>query len=258
MTVLARTKGRITVATRSIRAKSFPEQNQKTYAFGSDRKSHRRSVGARFLSRFVLVAVGLVTTLGLQVPSASASTAKVALNFAEYALATATHDRPTHVVSAADVSNAVITSSTISTSLHLVFNLGDVMGYSRIIDLVDTTTFKNTCVYFPNKVGGTPKIIPCPDRALGLWNSLPAVLGASRKAVAAAASHGHAVSGADVVIAGAQRHLSMIPKPTFGAGKGNTVKFGTKVEIGKSIIFTIFICVSFPKTAYGIPTEVAC
>lgn len=234
------------------------ELNQNTQAVAFFRRPFRSAGRKPLLNRFSLVAVGLITTLGLGVPLASASSANVALNIAKYAVATATHDRPQHVASAADVSNAVNTTSSITTNLNLLFNLGDVMGYTRIIDLYDQLTYKNTCVYFPMKIDGTPKIIQCPDRALGEWNNLPGVLGASRAAVSAAASHDRAVAGADVVAADTHVRFTMIPKPTFRAGEGGTVKFGTKVVMGKSTVFTVYICISFPKTAYGIPTQVAC
>jgi hypothetical protein len=182
----------------------------------------------------------------------------VALSIADYALATATHERPAQVVNAADVTNAVSLTSLNTKNLELLMNLDEVYGYSRIILLFDLKSFSDTCVDFPNKVGGAPRIISCPHEAQGLLNSRPGVLVASSEAVASAAQRGQAVSGSDVVAAASKYHLVVKPKPNFAAGEGGTVKFATLVEMPPNLKFTVYICVQFPKTAYGIPTQVAC
>jgi hypothetical protein len=196
--------------------------------------------------------------LGLGSPVAAVTPPWVALSIAKYAVATATHDRPAHVVTAAEVSNAVGLTSVNTKNLSLLFNLGDVFGFSRVILLFDQKPFSDTCIDFPNTVGGAPRVIPCPHQAQGLWNSRPGVMNASGDAIAAAAARGEAVSGADVVKANAAWHLSLVPTPTFAAGQGGKVKFGTLVEMPPNLKFTVYICVQFPKTAYGIPVQVAC
>jgi hypothetical protein len=80
----------------------------------------------------------------------------------------------------------------------------------------------------------------------------------SDRAVAYAASRGHAVSGADVVAAAKIYHLTLLHKPTFLAGQGGNVKFTTLVEMGANTKFTVNNCVRMPQTAFGIPVEVAC
>jgi hypothetical protein len=182
----------------------------------------------------------------------------VALSIAEYALATATHDRPTHVVTAADVSNAVDINTVNTENLVLTINLGDVFGYSRLVLLIDQKTFANICINFPNTVGGAPRIISCPHQAQGLWNSYGGALGASDRAIAAAAAAGYAVSGADVVTAAKAYHLTLAHKPTFLAGQGGKVEFTTLVEMGAHTKFTVNNCVQLPETAFGLPLQVAC
>ena len=218
----------------------------------------RRRVPPRHLPQFVATALVAATFLGHSAPVGAATPSSVALSIAKYAVATATHDRPAHVVTAADVSNAVGLSSVNTRRLFLLFNLDDVVGFSRVVLLFDQKLFTDTCVDFPNTVGGAPRVIPCPHEAQGLWNSRAGVMSASNDAIAVAAARGHAVSGADVVKANAAWHLSLIPKPTFAAGQGGKVKFGTLVEMPPNVKFTVYICVEFPKTAYGIPVQVAC
>ncbi len=203
-------------------------------------------------------AVVVASLLASASPLGAAGTKSVALSIADYAVATASHDRPAHVVTAADVSNAVSIMSVNPKSLLLLMNLNEVNGFSRDIDLFDRTTFADTCVNLPNTIAGPPRIVSCPREAQGLINSRPGVLEVSNAAVASAAKHGAAVSGADVVAADASFHLTMQPTPTFAAGEGGRVKFGTLVEKPPNQKFTVYICVQFPKTAYGIPFIVAC
>jgi hypothetical protein len=196
--------------------------------------------------------------LGLGSPVGASTPSSVALSIAEYALATATHDRPAHVVTAADVSNAVGINTVNTTNLIPLINLGDVFGYSRLVLLVDQKNFADICINFPNTVGGAPSIISCPQQAQGLWNSHAAALGASNRAIAAAAAAGHAVSGAHVVTAAKAYRLTLVHMPTFLAGQGGKVEFTTLVEMGASTKFSVNNCVQLPKTAYGIPQQVAC
>jgi hypothetical protein len=222
----------------------------------SAHKNHRR--GALRYLKALAPALAATVALGIPSPVAGAGVKSVALNIADYALATATHDRPAHVVNAADVTNAVSLTTINTMNLELLMNLNEVYGYSRIILLFDQKSFSDTCVDFPNKVGGAPRIIPCPHEAQGLLNSRPGVMIASSEAVASAALHGQAVSGSNVVAAAAKFHLTVSPKPTFAAGNGGTVKFATLVEMPPSLKFTVYICVRFPRTEYGTPTQVAC
>jgi hypothetical protein len=218
----------------------------------------RRRDCARRRVGWVTSVLVVATMLGLASPVEAATPSSVALSIAEYAVATATHDRPAHVVSAADVSNAVEVYAVNSKQLYLLFNLDQVFGFSRVVLLFDEKPFSDICIHFPDSVGGVPRIIHCPRQAQGIWNSRPAVMFASGNAIAAAAARGQAVSGADVVKASAAYHLSLRPKPTFTAGQGATVKFATLVEMPPDAKFIVDICVRFPETAYGIPVQVAC
>ena len=191
-------------------------------------------------------------------PVGAVGVKSVALNIADYALATATHDKPAQVVSAADVTNAVSLTSVNTKNLLLLMNIGDVTGYSRVVLLFDQNPYSDTCIEFPSKIDAAPRIIPCPHEAQGLLNSRPGVLNASSEAVAFAARRGEAVSGPDVSAAAAHYELTVDPKPTFAAGEGGIVNFGTLVEMPPNLKFTVHICVRFPKTAYGIPQQVAC
>jgi hypothetical protein len=201
----------------------------------------------------------VATLLGLTSPVGAAGTpSSAALSIAKYAVATATHDHPAHVVTAVDVSNAVGVTSVNSRSLYLLFNLDQVFGFSRVVLLFDEKPFSDICIDFPDTVGGVPRIIRCPHEAQGVWNSRPAVMSASGDAIAAATARGDAVSGSDVVKATGAFHLMLRPKPTFAAGQGGTVKFATLVEMPPNLKFIVDICVLFPRTAYGIPVQVAC
>ena len=71
----------------------------------TSRQSGRR--GGRGARRLAAPALALAMLLGLGSPVAAATSSSVVLRYATYAVATAIHDRPAHVVSAIDVSNAV-------------------------------------------------------------------------------------------------------------------------------------------------------
>jgi len=221
------------------------------------RQQRRRSRLLR-VSRTLTPGVAMVALLGLGSPVGASTSSSVALRIANYALATASHDSPAHVVTQADVSNAAGINTVNTKGLQLLINLGDVFGYSRLVLLVDPNTFTDICLNFPNTVGATAKIISCPHQAQGLWNSRAGALGVSNRAIAAAAAAGRAVSGADVVAAAKIYHVTLLHKPTFQAGQGGTVEFSTLVEMGLNTKFTVHNCVQLPRTAYGIPVEVAC
>jgi hypothetical protein len=191
-------------------------------------------------------------------PAGADGAKSVSLNIADYALATATHEKPARVVSAADVINAVSLTSVNTKGLLLLMNLDELIGYARVVLLFDQNPYSDTCIDFPNKVDAAPRIIRCPHEAQGLLNSRPGVMNASSEAVASAALRGEAVSGSDVAVAAAHYQLTVVPKPTFASGEGGIVKFGTLVEMPPNLKFTVHICVRFPKTAYGIPKQVAC
>jgi hypothetical protein len=220
---------------------------------------HRGWVGSIIwpCSPLLLLITAATTALGLASPLAGAASPPEVLTVANYAVATAIHDRPAHVVTADDVSNALATFYQLNNQLTLGYNLGNLLGVPRQISLYDSSRYAFTCVNFPNSIGGAPKIVPCSSKAEAAWQSLPFVLNASRRAVAAAASHAKAVAGADVVNAvGSGSTTSLAPKPNFLAGHGGKVRFMTKLTMGTTT--RVFICVKFPKTAYGIPLQVAC
>jgi hypothetical protein len=196
--------------------------------------------------------------LGSPVGASSASSSSVALRIADYAVATATHDNPAHVVTAADLSNAAGITAVNNTNLFLLINVGDVFGFSRLVLFFQEKPFVDICLNLPDTVGGTPKIIPCPRQARGLWDTHGGALAVSNRAIAAAAATGHAVSGADVVAAAKVYHLTLRRKPIFLAGQGGKVEFTTPVEMGLNTKFTVDTCVQLPKTAYGIPIWVPC
>ena len=223
----------------------------------TSRQSRRRD-GRLLDPRWAAAALAVVTLLGFGSPAAAATPSSVALRYATYAVATASHDRPARVVSAIDVSNAVSALSTISNNLSLFINLGDVLGYRRLAMFVDETRFTNTCVSFPDSVGAVPRIIPCPRRAIAQRSIWPDALRVSERAIVAAAAHGKAVSGVDVVAANRPALLTLVRDPTFAAGEGGQAKFATTIETGAKLKFTVYLCVRFPKTAYGIPVQVAC
>jgi hypothetical protein len=203
--------------------------------------------------------VTVAVLLGLGSPvGASSSSSSVALRIADYAVATASHDIPARVVSAADVSNAAGINTVNTTNLFLLINVGDVFGYSRLVLFFDEKPFKDICLDLPDTVGGAPKFISCPRQARALWDTHGGALAVSNRAIAAAAASGDAVSGADVVAAAKIYRLKFRHKPTFLAGQGGQVVFTTPVVMGADTKLTVNICVRLPKTAYGIPVWVPC
>lgn len=204
------------------------------------------------------LAAATVVLLGLDVGMVGASSSTFALKIGEYAVATASHDRPAHVVNAADVSNAFDTFSTPQTyHLGLVFNIDEVVGYPRFVEIVNTVTYKDTCLDFPDRIAANPTIVPCPLPAMAMYSGESNVLAIGRRAIAAAASHGMAVSGADVVTADTDPHLKMDPTPNFAAGQGGLVKFDVHVRANQTPI-SYSLCLILPKTAYGLSHLVAC
>lgn len=220
---------------------------------------HRGWIGSilRPCSRMLLPATVATMLFSLASPLANAAPSPEVLTLANYAVATATHDRPAHVVTAADVSNALATFNRLNSQLTLGYNLGNLLGTPFQIALFNSNNFTSTCVNFPDSIGGVPKIVPCSNKAVAAWQSLPLIFDVSRRAVAVAASHGRAVAGTDVVIVAGSGSTSLAPKPTFRAGQGGKVRFMTKLKTGTTTS-QVFVCVQFPKTAYGIPSQVAC
>lgn len=221
-------------------------------------KPQRRRSWPQWTSRTLIPAVAMVVLLGVGSPVGAATSSSVALRIAQYAVATATHDSPAHVVTAADVSNAASITTVNTTSLELLINLGDVFGFSRLVLFFGSKRYDDTCLNFPDTVGGAPTIIKCPHQAQALWGARAGALSISNRAIAAAAATGHAVSGADVVAASKEFHATLSQTPTFRSGQGGKVEFTTIVELGLKAKFTVHNCVQLPKTAYGIPVEVNC
>lgn len=221
-------------------------------------KKQRQHSWPRRVTRTLIPVATIVMLLGVGSPVGAASSSSIALRIADYAVATASHDVPAHVVTAADVSNATGINTVNTTNLFLLINVGDVFGYSRLVLFYQEKPFADICLNLPATVGGAPKIIPCPHQAQGIWNSRAGALGASNRAIAAAAASGRAVAGADVVAAAKIYGVTLRHKPTFLAGKGGVVEFTTLVEMGLNTKFTVNNCVQMPKTAYGIPVEVPC
>jgi hypothetical protein len=188
----------------------------------------------------------------------SAAPTSRALVVADYAVATASHERPSHVVNADDVFNAVATTRVNPTNLVLESDLGQIPDNPRLIVFLSPTLYRSTCVYFPNKINGAPKIVSCPPEASAAAVIESQTLNLSRNVIAVAASHGRAVSGADVIAAARAQKDELAATPTFRAGQGGKVKFNEQVSNGTSTIAAVVFCVLFPKTAYGIPKVVNC
>jgi hypothetical protein len=222
------------------------------------RRHPRRRNVTRRVSRAVAATAATVVLLGLGSPVGASTSSSVALRIARYALGTATHESPAHVVTAADVSNAAGISTVNPKGLEPLINLGDVYNYPRLVLFFDEKPFADICVNFPDTVGGRPTIIHCPHEAQGFWDARAGALSISNRAIANAAASGHAVSGADVVTAALTYGVTLHHPPTFHAGQGGTVKFSTPVEMGLNTKFTVNNCVRLPKTAFGIPVEVPC
>jgi hypothetical protein len=216
------------------------------------RRSWPRRVASTLTSALALaVLVGIGSSVGASTPKS------VAMRIAQYAVATASHDNPAHVVTATDVTNAAGIDTVNTTSLFVLINLDDVFGYSRLVLFFDQKPFSDICLNLPDTIGGMPTIIKCPRQAQGLWDSRAGALLVSNRAIAAAAATGKAVSGADVVAAAKRFGIPLRYKPTFRAGQGGKVEFTAPAEIGNTK-FIVNNCVRLPKTAYGIPVEVPC
>lgn len=213
----------------------------------------------RFFSCTAIVVAGSMVPLAAASRAEATTTASTfVLRIAKYAAATASNDRPASIVSAADVTNAVTTLSTLGENLQLGFNLGGVLGYSRLVLFIDHSTYSQICVVFPKVVGGIPRIEQCPSRAIAEWQFWPLVLRVSERAIAKAAAQGRAVSGSGIVAAGQADHLRPVSEPSFAAGRGGRVKFALTANLGGGSNSTVDVCVQFPKTAYGIPVQVGC
>lgn len=206
----------------------------------------------------ILTATVVMLLIDVGSPVGASSSSSVALRIADYAVATATHDNPAQIVTAADVSNAAGINTVNTANLFLLINVGDVFGFSRLILFFQEKPFKDICLNLPDTIGGAPRLIPCPRQARGLWDTHGGALAVSNRAIAAAAAAGRAVSGADLVRAAKVYHLTFRHKPTFLAGRGGVVEFTTPVEMGLNTKLTINICVQLPKAAYGVPVWVPC
>jgi hypothetical protein len=203
-------------------------------------------------------AVALVVVLGVGSPVGASTSKSVALRIVQYAVATASHDNPAHVVTAADVTNAAGIDTVNTANLFVLINLDDVFGYSRLVLFFEQKPFADICLNLPDTIGGAPTIIKCPRQAQGIWNSRGGALSVANRAIAAAAANDRAVSGADVVAAAKVYGITLRHKPMFRVGQGGTVEFITLVEMPPDAKFNVNNCVRFPKTAYGIPVEVPC
>ncbi len=189
--------------------------------------------------------------------TASSAVRDRVLAIANYAFVTATHSKPSHAVTAADLLNAVETEPLANTNLSLPVNIGDILAYPRLALFVNSTTFAQTCVSFPTRVGQRPREIKCPLRAIALWQEQPSVLSGSREAVAFAEVKGLAVSGSDVSQFFAGSNVHIVGNPSFKAGQGGVVRFAIKLKINETVEFGN-ICVRFPSTEAGIPVQVEC
>lgn len=226
----------------------------------SRNKSRHRLGRARAGDRtspILVIAVLLATTTMVMGPKAGAAQPSDVLTVADYAFSTAYHSRPPQFVTAADVANAVGTVPVNKANITLVFNIGDVLDYPRIVMFENDATFKQSCVDFSPKVGRRPTVIPCPANVVAVWSELPFVLNASRSAVADAASSGRAVSGANVAQFFNGSNYILRQQPTFRAGQGGIVAITWKLKVNGDLTSSV-VCVRFPKTEAGIPMQVAC
>jgi len=219
-------------------------------------ESLRPDYGTR--RRVLVIASMVVAALCVTTVTAHASSAPVVLKMARYAVATAVHDRPSRVVTGADVSNAADTfnldgeTDIPADGLFLVANLGELPGYPRVVLLISSTTFRDTCVDFPDVINGAPSVIACPRKGYEDFDNIPIVLAVSRDAIKRAAQRGKAVSGSDIVATARGANpvkLKLASTPTFKSGQGGKVIFAFPQGD---------ICVRFPKTAYGIPYQIIC
>ncbi len=226
----------------------------------TSRSRRRRGVvraGGGHMILALSLGVALTATMTLSTPLAGATRSSGVLAVADYAYSTANHSRPPQIVTATDVTNAVATASVNKAKLTLVINIGEVLGYSRLVLFGNAVTYRQTCVDFPVKVGQPPTVIPCSAEFMELWQEEPFVLNASRSAVAAAASSGRAVSGADITPFFIGSNYKLLKTPTFRAGQGGVVTVIVKMKFN-STLTTSHICIQFPKTEAGVPFQVAC
>jgi hypothetical protein len=226
-------------------------------------KSPIKSIIGR-MPRLVVATVIPFVIASLAIPVVAAMSLPLPLELARYAIATASHDTRPHAVTASDVTNAANTfyinndgATFAIKSFSLTANLGDLPGYARLIMLTNDLSFRSSCVDLPPIVGGSPSIVTCPAKAITLWQSTPIIMIVSRSAVYSAASKGRAVSGADIVAAAAKDNLRFSAMPTFKPGQGGRVQFAIDVR-SSSGISSGFVCVQFPKNAFGIPSIVKC
>jgi hypothetical protein len=189
--------------------------------------------------------------------TASGAARDPVLAVANYAFVTATHSKPSHAVTPADLLNAVETEPLANTDLSLPVNIGDIFAFPRLALFLNSTTFTQTCVNFPTRVGQPPYEIKCPMRAIALWQEQPLVLDASREAVAFAEKRGKAVSGSDVGRFFDGSNVHIVGNPSFKPGQSGVVRFVIKLKINK-ILVSGYICVRFPSTEAGIPAQVTC
>lgn len=212
----------------------------------------------RWLTASTALGLLLLTVLPLPAEAASSPTP---IRLARYALDTATHASPAHVVTPADVLNAFETPSlnpTLSAgSLNLAANLGDLPGAARDIMVMNPSTYRQTCMNFPARVGASPTVVSCPTKAIMLWTDEPFVLDVSRDAIAAAAIYGRSVSGADVVNAARASNQRLASRPTFAAGRGGEVTFVVSPATNSGGT-SDHLCVDMPRQRYGIPRFVSC
>jgi hypothetical protein len=108
----------------------------------------QRLARPRRVVNVVTPAVVLVVLLGIGSPAGASTSSSAALRIANYAVATATHDNPAHIVTAADVSNAAGINKVNTSSLELFINLGDVFGYSRLVLFFQPKSYADICLNF--------------------------------------------------------------------------------------------------------------
>jgi hypothetical protein len=209
----------------------------------------------KFIATVALVLAMLATVL-VSTPDGAAPINPV-LQMGDYAVAIADHQHPARVVTAQDVSDAMVaaTRGVISgTNLGLGFNLGTIPGFVHTIDVSNSVTFKQVCLYFPPEIGTNPHVIPCALKATLIWQSSLFLEDGALALVAKEALHHQAVSGANVVAA---RIGKMAASPTFLAGEGGIARFTAWAKFsGKTT--TVSICLYFSKWAYVSPTLESC
>ena len=214
--------------------------------------------GVRNTIRTLFAGVALTAAMTMTSPLAGAAGSSDVLAVADYAFLTANHSRPPQIVTAADIANAVATTLVDKGNLKLVINIGGVFGHPRLVLFINQVTYRQTCVDFSSKVGRSPSVIPCPAKAIAQWQELGLVLDESRDAVAAAATRGKAVSGADVTQHFFGSNYRFLRTPTFRAGQGAVVTFIWKTKFNGVVTVVSTVCIQFPKKEAGIPIQVSC